>query len=110
MASQTDEEVADLLRAAETQFTDGRFDEAAETYRQAAEREPANAEFQNAWGAALGNSGRSAEATEKYRRATELRSDYGSAYGNWGLALAVLGDDVGAIEKFRRAAELGETG
>src|SRR4051812_2506578 len=102
MASQPDEEVADLLRAAETQFTDGRFDEAAETLARASALAPNNAAIHVSRGFALAQAGHRGKAVGMYRQAIRLERNYAPPYFQWGLILAQQGKSEKAIEKYER--------
>jgi tetratricopeptide (TPR) repeat protein len=94
------------LVAGDQLFQNGKFSEAAEAYRKAAELQPDFALAYHNWGAALASQGKHAEAIEQYRKAVELKPDYALAYHNWGAALASQDKHAEAIEQYRKAVEL----
>jgi Tfp pilus assembly protein PilF/2-polyprenyl-3-methyl-5-hydroxy-6-metoxy-1,4-benzoquinol methylase len=81
----------------------GRYDEAAASYRKALALAPNLAELHFNLGTALHDQGRVAEAIACYRRALELRPDLVVAYNNLGNALAVCGQPDEAAASYARA-------
>jgi Tfp pilus assembly protein PilF/SAM-dependent methyltransferase len=81
----------------------GRYDEAAASYRKALALAPNLAELHFNLGTALHDQGRVADAIACYRRALELRPDLTVAYNNLGNALAVCGQPDEAAASYARA-------
>ncbi len=95
-----------LRSMAETYHAAGRYDEAADTWRLLAQREPGDASVQRAWAEALARAHRYAEAVQPARRAAELDpQDPGPL-----LLLAELYDELkqidAMIEPLERAVAL----
>jgi Flp pilus assembly protein TadD len=91
---------ADALRR------EGRFAEAAATYRQAVAARPDFPEAWNGLGIALGRSGQPDEAVASFGQALRLRPDYPQAHNNLGIALAERGDWEGAAASYRESLRL----
>ena len=84
----------------------GRFDEAAESYRRALALQPDYAEACNNLGFTLHCQGRLDEAASSYQRALALRPAYTEALVNLGNVLKTQGRLADAIECYRQALAL----
>ena len=84
-------------------FLQGRFAEAAEHYRRAAEAEPSSALAHANLASALTRLGRFQEAQSHYQRALAIESVHADANRNYGTLLARLGQDERAVAHYRRA-------
>jgi tetratricopeptide (TPR) repeat protein len=82
----------------------GRWTEAAECYREALRRNPADAATHFNLAAAMIAEHRTAEAVEEYRAALRFRPDFPSAHCNLGDALLELGRKQDAIAEYEAAA------
>lgn len=81
----------------------GRFEEAAQEYREALTSDPAFAEVHNNLGNALKGLGDAAAAADHYRRALALKPSLADADNNLGVLLAEDGKFKEAAEHFRKA-------
>lgn len=106
MASDENEEVANLLRDAETLLSEGHFEDAAERFSRAAKIAPNDAALFSDWGDALFEQSKFDAANEKYRRAVEIDPNNATIFYNWGVALLEQSKLDEANEKYRRAAEI----
>ncbi|HXG65571.1 MAG TPA: tetratricopeptide repeat protein, partial [Blastocatellia bacterium] len=79
----------------------GRLEEAIQSYRQAIRIKPGDAAARNSLGTALQMTGSYAEAVAQYREALRLRPDYLSAHYNLGNSLLAQGQPDEAIPHFR---------
>jgi tetratricopeptide (TPR) repeat protein len=84
----------------------GRWPEAAECYREALRRNPADAATHFNLAAALIAEQRTAEAVDEYRAALRFRPDFPSAHCNLGDALLELGRKPEAIAEYEAAVRL----
>jgi tetratricopeptide (TPR) repeat protein len=83
----------------------GRFVEADEMFREAAEVESSEPQLFYFWGKTLSLLGLQELALEKYEKASELDPYDGDIYDAWGAALKSLGRFAEAANVYRRAAE-----
>jgi Flp pilus assembly protein TadD len=83
----------------------GRFVEADEMFREAAEVESSEPQLFFFWGKTLSLLGLQELALEKYEKASELDPYDGDIYDAWGAALKSLGRFAEAANVYRRAAE-----
>ena len=81
----------------------GKFEEAASTYRQALQLEPRVAEIHFNLGVVLGRLGQDEAAIASYRQAISLKPDLTVAYFNLGTCLQEQGRLEEAIANFRKA-------
>lgn len=79
-------------------FAAGRFEEAAELFRQAVEAEPTSVVSRVNLGTALARLGDTEGAIEQYRRTLELDPEYGLASYNLGSLLVAAGRPAEAVE------------
>lgn len=83
----------------------GRFPQAAEHFRRAAEADPANAFFHSSLGAAYQALGRHDEAVAAHHEAQRLRPGDPSILNNLGITLVSLGRKEEAVAAFRQALQ-----
>jgi tetratricopeptide (TPR) repeat protein len=83
----------------------GRFVEADEMFREAAEVESSESQLFYFWGKTLSLLGLQEMALEKYEKASEIDPYDGDVYDAWGAALKSLGRFAEAADVYRRAAE-----
>jgi tetratricopeptide (TPR) repeat protein len=84
----------------------GRFGEALDPLRRAAELEPGRAAAWNSLGEALGNLGRNHSAAEAFARAIRAQPDFAAAHFNLGLTLRALGQAAPAMNALRQAIRI----
>jgi len=93
------------LVAGQVYMAMGRFVEADEMFREAAEVESSEPQLYYFWGKTLSLLGLQELALEKYEKASELDPYDGDIYDAWGAALKSLGRFAEAADVYRRAAE-----
>jgi tetratricopeptide (TPR) repeat protein len=85
---------------------EGRWEQAAQYWRRAAEVNPRDIELLQAYGAALVRTDRLDDAELVFRRAAQLRPDQAAVFNNLGLTLAMAGKDDEAASALRQALAL----
>ncbi|MBS1992539.1 MAG: tetratricopeptide repeat protein [Cyanobacteria bacterium SZAS LIN-2] len=96
---------ASRLVAGQIYMAMGRFVEADEMFREAAEVESSDPQLYYFWGKTLSLLGLQELALEKYEKASEIDPYDGDIYDAWGAALKSLGRFAEAADVYRRAAE-----
>ena len=94
------------LEQGNAQFNAGRLEEAATSYRMAAELEPAQPVAEYNLGVALQRLGRHEQAMAHFQRAMELQPRYAEAHNNIGVSLQALGRHAEAIACHQRALDV----
>lgn len=84
----------------------GRFQDAAECYRQAIELSPGYADLHVRYGQALLEIDQVGQAIDELSQATIINPDYAEAHAILGVALRRQGKEDEAIKSFRRALEI----
>ena len=84
----------------------GRWQEAAEHYREAMRLKPDYPESYNDYGNILARAGKWAEAAEQYGQALQVRPSFAAAQKNWGLAMNDAGRYGEAADHFRQAVRI----
>lgn len=101
-----DKPTAMLVSRAHALRSQGRLDEAIDTYRMLLKEQPRHAEAYNGLGIALARDGRLQEAVAAFRSAIEAAPNYPEACNNLGNALDELGHADEAISAYRDAIRL----
>lgn len=84
---------------------EGRYKEAADSYRQALSLKPDSAEGYSLLGSALAQAGNYREAEEALRKAVALKPDYAEGYYHLGNFLKSIGKQSEAEAAFRKAKQ-----
>ncbi|HYE14518.1 MAG TPA: tetratricopeptide repeat protein [Pyrinomonadaceae bacterium] len=85
---------------------DGRLDEAAAAFEQAARLDPKDGDAHFSLGNVYSEQGRWTDAIAAYRKAVSLKKNDGEAYNGLGVALAARGEYEKAAVALRKAAEI----
>lgn len=94
------------LQRGQAAFNAGRFADAADAFRRAADADPASARARTNLGTALGQLGRIDEAIAAYREALALEPDNATAHFNLGTLLERRDETADAAAHFRDAVRL----
>jgi Flp pilus assembly protein TadD len=95
-----------LLERATKAVNEGRFADAAASYREMIRIDPHDAIAYRYLGVALAKSGKPTEALESYQRALELDPNSAAVHDSMGVLLVRTGKQDAAIEQFRQACRL----
>ncbi|HYD58638.1 MAG TPA: tetratricopeptide repeat protein [Burkholderiales bacterium] len=101
-----DEQLRSALREAVSLHQSGRFEEAAERYRNVLEADPENPFALQLLGTLQAQQGRYDDAVELFDRAIARKPDYPDAHNNRGSALKALGRVGEALQSVERALAL----
>lgn len=96
----------ELFMSGVQQEKERHYEQAAELYSRAIEKEPAMAKAYNNRALALLKLGRAEQALLDVERAIEIQPDYAAALSNRGLILEAMGKPADAFESYKRASAL----